>query len=138
MLIEKAEHSKNLEEYLQKIVEEINSKKKIYTKDQKELLRAIILLTLGTKIDGNVKEELLKKLNEGEESNMLAVLDMLEKENKRLIKQGRRQGRKEGIMETAKKMLQKKIKLETVMEITGLTKDEIMKLMTKNKTTIHN
>ncbi len=135
MLIEKAVHSKNLEEYLKKIVEVINRQDGIYTKEQKELLKTIMTLVLGTKLDDNLKQELIKELNEREEKNMLAVLDMLEKENKKLLRQGRIQGRiqgrKEGIKETAKKMLQKKIDVETVMEITGLTEREIIKISQK-------
>ena len=38
---------------------------------------------------------------------------------------GRKEGRKEAKLEDAKKMLEKKIPIETIEEITGLTKDEI-------------
>ena len=50
------------------------------------------------------------------------------------IKQGLEQGKEQGLeegkkmknIENAKKMLEKKIPIETIMEITGLTKEEIM------------
>lgn len=63
---------------------------------------------------------------------MLAVLEMIEEENKRIFKDGERsgirKGKKEGIIVTARKMLEKEISLETIMEVTGLTKKEIEKL----------
>ena len=47
-------------------------------------------------------------------------------EGKREGKQeGKKEGKKEGKIEVAKKMLERGIKIEIVMEITGLSKDEI-------------
>ena len=40
-------------------------------------------------------------------------------------KEGKIEGRKEAKLEDAKKMLEKKIPIETIVEITGLTRDEI-------------
>lgn len=44
------------------------------------------------------------------------------------IEQGIQQGEKKAKMETAKKMLEKGIEIDTIIEITGLNKEEIMKL----------
>ena len=44
------------------------------------------------------------------------------------IKEGKREGIKEGIRETAKKMLNKKMQIEDISEVTGLSKSEIKKL----------
>ena len=41
---------------------------------------------------------------------------------------GRNEGRKEERLENAKKMKEKNISVETIAEITGLTKEEIEKL----------
>ena len=44
------------------------------------------------------------------------------------IEKGIEKGKKEGIIKTAKAMLKKNIPIETIMEITELTKEEIEKL----------
>ena len=44
------------------------------------------------------------------------------------IKIGKDEGKKEAKLEDAKKMLDKKIEIETIMEITGLAREEIIKL----------
>lgn len=46
-------------------------------------------------------------------------------DNEQRMYEAKRDGKAEGIKETAKKMLEKKIPIETIEEITGLTKDEI-------------
>ena len=43
-------------------------------------------------------------------------------------KDGIKEGIKEGVIKTAKAMLEKNIPIETIMEITELTKEEIEKL----------
>lgn len=120
MLIEKAKYTGNLVICLEKIVEEINIKKSVYTKEQRELLITIIELVLKRKLEDKESEKLIKSLK-GEESQMLAVLEMIDEENKRIF----RKGEKKGKIETAKKMLEKGIDIETVMEITGLKEKEI-------------
>ena len=40
-------------------------------------------------------------------------------------KEGIKEGKKEGVKTTAKKMKEKNIPIETIIEITGLTKEEI-------------
>ena len=56
---------------------------------------------------------------------------MLEKENRRerrkYIDIGKREGIKEGIKGVAKKLLNKKMSIEEVEEITGLKKEEFIK-----------
>ena len=46
-------------------------------------------------------------------------------DNEQRMYEAKRDGKAEGIKETAKKMLEKKIPIETIEEITGLTRDEI-------------
>lgn len=41
-------------------------------------------------------------------------------------KDGRKEGKEEAKLEDAKKMLEEKIPIETIMKITGLTKEEIL------------
>ena len=63
---------------------------------------------------------------------MLAVLDMIERENQMYIDIGRKEGIKEGIkeksIEIARKLLNKNTSKEEISEITGLNKKEIDKL----------
>ena len=47
---------------------------------------------------------------------------------KKGIEKGIEKGKKEGIIKIAKAMLEKNIPIETIMEITELTKEEIEKL----------
>ncbi len=55
---------------------------------------------------------------------MLAVLEMIDEENKRIF----RNGKKEGKLETAKKMLKEDVSIEFIMKVTELSKEEINKL----------
>lgn len=130
LLIEKTRYTNSLTVYLEKIVKEMNAKKDVYTREQKELLITIINLILNKKLETKKASELTKELK-GEDKNMLAVLEMIEEENKRLIKRGEKRGeqraKKQTIQMIAKKMLKKKIPTETIAEITGLTKEEILK-----------
>ena len=134
MLIEKAKYTEKMVDYLLNIIEEINRKKEIYTKEQKELLKAIVNLILKKKLTEKDIQQMNRKLKEGSDENMLAVLDMIEEENRKIFAQGEKRGIecglkrgiKRGILETAKKMLAKGIDIETIIEITGLTQEEIL------------
>lgn len=44
------------------------------------------------------------------------------------IQEGEKKGKRKAKLETAKKMLEKKIDVQTICEITGLTKEEILEL----------
>ncbi len=127
MLIEKTRYTEDLSEYLEKIVKEINDKKDVYTKEQKELLGTVIKLVLNKKLDKKEIEELINKLREGD-GQMLAVLETLEEENRRLLRRGRKIGMEEGKKQIAKKMLAKNMPLELIVEIVGINKEEIEKI----------
>lgn len=124
MLIEKTRYTDNLNECLERIVQEINMKEKVYTKEQKELFITIINLVLSTKLDKEEVEKLIKNLKEGEKP-MLAVLEMLEEENKKIFRRGEKKGEKRAKIETAKKLLVAKVPIKIIMEATELTKEEI-------------
>ena len=100
MLIEKERHKGTLGKSIEEIIEEVNKKDEIYNDTQRELLTTIIGGPLAKTIGEEKAEELIEKIkNKKEEENMLAVYEMIEKENKRLIERGRRQGRREAIKE---------------------------------------
>jgi len=127
MLIEKTSQVGELPIILENIIEEMNTKKEIYSKEQKELLVKIIKLPLGKRLGKEKIEELITKLKERGENNMLAVLEMVEEKNKMLIEKGRKAEK----TEIAKRMLKEKIEIEFIERITGLKTKEIEKI--KNK-----
>ena len=59
---------------------------------------------------------------------MLAVIEALEEENRKLIARGRMAGVKAAKKEDAKKMIEEGIKIDVISRITGLTKEQIEKL----------
>ena len=127
MLIEKIRYTESLTEYLEKIIEEMK-KNKVYTESQKELLITIIDMVLSKKIGKEETKEMIKNIKEGEDKNMLAVLEMIEEENKMLLARGERKGIKETTKKYVKKMIEKNMPIEMIIEITGLTKEQIEKL----------
>ena len=140
MLIEKARYTNNLQKYMEDIVKEVNKKTDVYKNEQRNLLITIINLMLKTKLNEEVVNEMVKKLRGGDGS-MMAVLEMLEEENKRLLARGERRGRKEGKREgreernkeIAKKMLDEKADIDFILRVTGLEKKELDKLKNNNK-----
>ena len=88
-----------------------------------------------------LKDDLAKEANEviekirekkGGKKEMLAVVKMIEEENKSYIRQGRIEGRKEGKteakMEIAKNLIQMGMKEEQIAKVTGLKIEEIKRL----------
>ena len=59
---------------------------------------------------------------------MLAVVDMIRRENQMYIDMGRKEGKIEGKIEIAKKLLKMGISVEKIIEATSLTKEEIEKI----------
>ena len=109
MLIEKERHKGTLGKSIEEIIEEVNKKEEIYNDTQRELLITIIGGPLAKTIGEEKAEELIEKIkNKKEEENMLAVYEMIEKENKRLIERGRRQGIREGRRELIKEIVEGK------------------------------
>lgn len=131
MLIEKARDTDNLAIYLEKIVEEINIKKKVYTKEQRELLITIIELTLQRKLEKEETEKLIRNLKEGDKP-MLAVLEMIDEENKRIFRNGIKEGEKKARKKAAKKMLEENVAIEIIMRVTELSREEV-EAMKNNK-----
>ena len=135
MLLEKATNDEKLIEYTEKIITIIDNDKKVYSEEIREILISIIKLILNRKIGDKKSQELINKLEGGNEK-MMAVLEMIDRENTKIynkgITEGKYRGKKEGnieaISEMAKKMINQKISLEKIMEITGLKKEEIEKL----------
>lgn len=87
------------------------------------LIIALINLILKDRIGEEKAKELTKKIKGGNEK-MLAVLDMLEENDKKIF----RRGKKEGKIEIAKAMINENIPIDIIAKITKLTKKEINNL----------
>ena len=140
MLIEKSKNTEEIAETLEKIISKTQ-------KEDKELLRRIIEIILEEKIGITKSKELIKKLEKGSDS-MLAIVDMIRKENQMYIDMGRKEGKKEGkregkkvgriegkkdtLREIAIKMLKKNLTEKEITEITGISKKELNNLKLTN------
>jgi predicted transposase/invertase (TIGR01784 family) len=101
-------------------------------REEKELEK---LTHIERKVDDFMEE--IKKINQDpdyrqyiseEEDKRKIHNSELNEAKKEGIKQGIEQGIEQKAIETAKNMLRKKINIETIMEITGLSKEKIEKL----------
>ena len=123
MLLEK---SKSTEETIKMLEEIIPNIKEEY----KELLKRVISMLLEEKIGKKKAEELINKINGGEEK-MLALLDMVRNENQKYINIGKEEERKNSekkCREIVKNLLKLKMPISQISEVTKLTKEEIEKL----------
>lgn len=131
MLLEKAKTKEETIEILRKII------KRVKTNEERKILKDIINLTLKDQLGEETCNKLEKEM--GDEENMLAVVEMLERENKKIFLDGRKEGRNEGILVGAKntiktiveKMLEKNMPIEEIKEITKMSEKEILKLKKK-------
>ena len=119
MLLEKAKNSKELVEFIKKVIPKTKM-------EDIELLKRIVALGLRKKLTDEDIQKLLQ-IMEGDGKNMLAFLDMLEKENQMYINIGK----KEGKLEIVKNMLNEKLSIEKISRITGVKKEEIEKMKEK-------
>ena len=94
MLIEKSKNKEELKENLKKIVQEVSINPNIYTKEQVEILINIMKYILINKVEKKEIEKLIRILRG--DKNMLAVLEMLEEEDRKTFNKGKKEGKKEG------------------------------------------
>lgn len=116
LLIEKAKNTKEMTNDFKKIINKID-------KNDKETLKNIIMQVYSRKMNREDFEVIIKEIDGGDDK-MMAVFEMIEKENQSYINQGK----KEGYIEVAKKMLKMKMPIDTIMKVTKLSKKEIEKL----------
>ena len=116
MLIEKSKSKEEIIETIEKVIEKTKE-------NDKDILIRTIKLILKEKIGDQEVERLINKI-EGGNKEMLAVLDMIERENQRYIDMGRKQGFKE----IARKLFKMGLTSEQVEEATQLKKEEIEKI----------
>ena len=124
MLIEKSKNTENIVEILEKIV-------KITKEEDKDTLRRTISIILEEKIGITKAKELIEKM-EGDEGNMLAVVDMIRRENQMYIEIGKKEGELKEKIKIVTNMLKEKFNIETIQKITGINKEEIEKISQNN------
>ena len=111
--------------YLTKIVEDEKGT------ENAKLLYRIINYVLREKLGKGMTEELLKKLKGGNENMGLAVMEMLEKEErelKRKIKKTREEGIFIGKVEVAKEMLKNNIEDAIIIKVTQIEDNQLDKI----------
>lgn len=124
MLLERMKTTEELYNNLKKVIKIETNEKNI------KLLESIIKFIYNKKLGKNYTDKLIKEIarksRKGEGGNDM-ILEMIENENKALIRKGRREGRKETAIHIAKNMLKEKVDIDFIMRMTGLTKEQILK-----------
>lgn len=115
------EKTKDKEEFIT-VLKEIISK----IKDQEQIrtLKIIIQYTLKGRIDEEQISEILNNIKK-EDKNMLAFVEMIREEDRKIRQEGRQEGRREAISQIIVNMLKRGMKVAEIKEITGTTKKEI-------------
>ena len=138
MLIEKSKNTEETVEILEKVIERTKE-------EDKDVLIRIIKIVFKEKLGDDEVERLINKIEEGREKEVLAVVDMIRRENQMYIDMGRKEGKKEGkiegkiegikekSIEIAKKLLSKNTSKKEIIEITGLNEKEIDKILKETK-----
>ena len=146
MIIEKSESKEELIKNLTKIVEGEK------VTENARLLYRIINYVLREKLGNEMTKELLKKLKGGNENMGLAVMEMLEREERELQKkirkscreakqqgrsigiiEGKKTGRMEEKIEVVKEMLKNNIKDAIIKKVTHIEEKELEKLKSEVK-----
>ena len=86
----------------------------------------IIKFIYNKKLGKNYTDKLIKEIEKKslkEKGGNDMILEMIENENKALIRKGRR----EGIRDVAKNMLKEKVDIDFIKKVTGLTEKQILK-----------
>lgn len=97
---------------------------KLKEQEEKQTLTSIIIAILQRKIGEEKAKEILKVIKK-EGTPMLAVLEMIDKENRRI----RREGIKEGIEKMIKEMNKNNLSEEQIVKISRLSKEEIHRII---------
>ena len=120
MLLERMKTTEELYNNFKKVIKIETNEKNI------KLLENIIKFIYKNKLDKDYTDkfinEIAKKTRKEKGGNDV-ILEMIENENKALI----RKGRKEQAIKIAKNMLKEKMDIDLIMRMTGLTKKQILK-----------
>lgn len=120
MLLERMETTEELYINLKNVIIKETNEKNI------KLLENIIKFIYNKKLGENYTDKLIKEIakkSQKKEGGTDVILEMIENENKALIRKGRR----EGIKDVAKNMLKEKVDIDLIKKVTGLTEKQILK-----------
>ena len=119
MLLEKAKNTEETVNFLEKIIPKIKE-------NDKEVMERIISIILSVRLGDEETKKIVKKL-EGEDEKMLAVMEMLEKENQMYINIGKKEGKLNEKIEIVNNMLKEKFSVEMICKITGMKNKDFQK-----------
>lgn len=149
MLIEKAKDKRDLIEKLNLIIKKCKDEKQL------EELKNIILYALSDALCNIEQEELIEKIDEKVGEDMSTLVERLTAENRRILNQGIAQGTKAGIQtgiktgiktgmktgmdngikkhkeEVVKRMLVMNFEENVILEVSGVTKEELEEIKAK-------
>ena len=120
MLLERMKTTEELYTNLKKVIRYETNEKNI------KLLENIIKFIYKNKLDKDYTDKLINEIakkTRKEKGGNDVILEMIENENKALI----RKGKKERSIEKKKNMLKEKMDIDLIMRMTGLTKKQILK-----------
>ena len=120
MLLERMKTTEELYINLKNVIIKETNEKNI------KLLENIIKFIYNKKLGENYTDKLIKEIakkSQKKEGGTDVILEMIENENKALIRKGRR----EGIKDVAKNMLKEKVDIDLIKKVTGLTEKQILK-----------
>lgn len=120
MLLERMKTTEELYINLKNVIIKETNEKNI------KLLENIIKFIYNKKFGKNYTDKLIKEIakkSQKKEGGTDVILEMIENENKALIRKGRR----EGIKDVAKNMLKEKVDIDLIKKVTGLTEKQILK-----------
>ena len=83
-----------------------------------------------------IRRDFEKAKEEGRREGLLHAQEVIRRDFEKAKEEGRREGKEEGreegkeagIMSVAKKLLEEKVDLDFIIRITGLTKEQLMKI----------
>ena len=131
LLLEKLKTGEEIYQMLNNAIEKEDDKR------NRDILKRIIAFILDEKLNLENREKLLKKL-EGGKKDM--VLEVIRKENERLIKKGKVEGKIEGEIEILKRAVKNMLQFgedeEKIMKYIGINKEELGRIKRMLKTII--
>ena len=136
MIIEKCNSNNELKQNLIKIID------KVVEEDALNKMQRIISIILRRKLGNKETDNLLNKINNKKKGvdYMLAVLERIEKEDRKIrencrkegIKEGMKEGMNKGVskarFEIAKEMIKQKIDINKICKCTKISKKEVEKI----------